>query len=57
MSMSVASDRQWVPAVNHDVSPRVADEKERHWDLDAAEPERAAVEQKELNAARHRAIL
>jgi hypothetical protein len=44
MSVGVASDRDWVPAVDHDVPLRVTDEKERHRHFETAEGECAALE-------------
>ena len=53
----VARDREWIAAVDHDVSLRVADQEERDRNLDIAEAERAAVEQVELRARRHGPIV
>jgi hypothetical protein len=57
MRVGVAGDREWVASVDHYVSLRVTDQKERHRHLETAETECAALEQIELKAARHAAIL
>jgi hypothetical protein len=57
MSMGVASDRDRVPTVDHDLSLRVADQKERHRHVETADPECAALEQIQLKATRHEPML
>ena len=53
MGARVASYRQGVAAVHEDVPQRVAKEVKRHRHLDAAEAQRAAVEQIELEGVGH----
>jgi hypothetical protein len=40
----IASNRQWIAAVDHDVPRRVADQEERHRHLHPTSLERAAAE-------------
>jgi hypothetical protein len=57
MGAGIVSDRQRIAAVDDDIPLRVAHQKEWHRNHDACEPERAALEQVELDAAHHALIV
>jgi hypothetical protein len=55
--VSIAGDCEWIATIDNDVALWVANQKERHRHVDAADLKRAAAEQVEHDASRHTQIV